>query len=439
MPASPRLLPVDVLAGAPIPIPPTGSLVVGREHSCDIPLSAEDVSRRHAVLEGEDGDWRVRDLESANGTWVNGRRVSERRLKPGDEIRFGRVARYRYVTDADVSALRGLFLSCLRHELVAREDGFSPGRFGIGPAPGMVGRGEKADLRLDLTQVSDIHARLVTRGGRPWVSGQRGGNGTWVNGDRVVEKLLRPGDEVAFADRPFDVRLGRTPSARGLAAGAGIAVVAAVLLVGAAFLGRGPSEGESLWTRAMYEEQAERSLEEAVDAYDRDPPAVEVARARFDITVRSLIAADRLRPDVQTPDELRVAFAGATGRAADRLGGRHPHDLYSSLASMGAERDEPPPDPESLVERELSRILAEFGIDTEEQPIPPDLLAEVEHYVEFWTNKMRGYTERSIRRGAPHMELIRGELRRNHLPEVFSHLPFIESGYRLEATSPESA
>jgi hypothetical protein len=48
-------------------------------------------SRLHAVLERLSGSWCIRDVNSTNGTWVNGERVwTERPLRHGDEILVGR-------------------------------------------------------------------------------------------------------------------------------------------------------------------------------------------------------------------------------------------------------------------------------------------------------------------------------------------------------------
>ena len=51
----------------------------------------ETCSRRHAELTPDDGNWFIRDLGSANGTYVNGRRIGEERVKLrlGDQIRAG--------------------------------------------------------------------------------------------------------------------------------------------------------------------------------------------------------------------------------------------------------------------------------------------------------------------------------------------------------------
>ena len=55
-----------------------------------LPLSDSTVSRRHAEMTPDGGQWFVRDLGSQNGTWVNGVRIDGRiKLKPGDQVRTG--------------------------------------------------------------------------------------------------------------------------------------------------------------------------------------------------------------------------------------------------------------------------------------------------------------------------------------------------------------
>jgi hypothetical protein len=64
-------------------------LLMGRHHACDVVLSHLSVSRRHARLTFRDGHWVVRDLESTNGTQVNGEPVVRCRLLPGDVLTLG--------------------------------------------------------------------------------------------------------------------------------------------------------------------------------------------------------------------------------------------------------------------------------------------------------------------------------------------------------------
>ena len=67
--------------------------VLGRSRECDVVLSDENVSRRHAEVRPSGGSWIVRDLGSTNGVKVNGRRIDRgsagQSLKNGDRIELG--------------------------------------------------------------------------------------------------------------------------------------------------------------------------------------------------------------------------------------------------------------------------------------------------------------------------------------------------------------
>jgi FHA domain len=64
-------------------------LVIGRHPSCDVVVAGETVSRRHARLTFRDGSWIVQDLDSTNGTRLNGQYVGRCRLRPGDQLALG--------------------------------------------------------------------------------------------------------------------------------------------------------------------------------------------------------------------------------------------------------------------------------------------------------------------------------------------------------------
>lgn len=82
-----ELIPVG--GGDPIPlIRPV--LVIGRRETCDIPLKFHNISSRHAELTFQDGYWHIRDLGSTNGIRVNGARVMQKPLRPGDQITIGK-------------------------------------------------------------------------------------------------------------------------------------------------------------------------------------------------------------------------------------------------------------------------------------------------------------------------------------------------------------
>ena len=65
-------------------------VVLGRSRECDITLDDTNVSRRHAEIRRENGNWWIVDLGSTNGIEVNGKRTDRARLEPDDRILLGR-------------------------------------------------------------------------------------------------------------------------------------------------------------------------------------------------------------------------------------------------------------------------------------------------------------------------------------------------------------
>jgi len=68
---------------------PSGPFTIGRSSDTQLQLNDAHVSRRHAELVQDGNTWRVRDLGSRGGTFVNDAKIDESTLKPGDRIRIG--------------------------------------------------------------------------------------------------------------------------------------------------------------------------------------------------------------------------------------------------------------------------------------------------------------------------------------------------------------
>jgi pSer/pThr/pTyr-binding forkhead associated (FHA) protein len=66
-------------------------VVVGRGERADVRIQDERLSREHFAGLREDGVFVVYDLNSTNGTWVRGQRIARLELRPGDQIRAGRI------------------------------------------------------------------------------------------------------------------------------------------------------------------------------------------------------------------------------------------------------------------------------------------------------------------------------------------------------------
>ena len=64
-------------------------LSIGRADDCDFVVDEPTVSRHHATLRRTPEGWRLRDVSSTNGTRLNGWRVEDAALHPGDELMLG--------------------------------------------------------------------------------------------------------------------------------------------------------------------------------------------------------------------------------------------------------------------------------------------------------------------------------------------------------------
>jgi two-component system cell cycle response regulator len=99
---------------------PRGPIVIGRAHNAEVRLVDDGVSRHHARLRLETDQLWVADLESRNGTFVNGVKIEKQTaLRDGDKIQVGRtiVLRFAYHDELDESFHESLLSSALRDPL----------------------------------------------------------------------------------------------------------------------------------------------------------------------------------------------------------------------------------------------------------------------------------------------------------------------------------
>jgi pSer/pThr/pTyr-binding forkhead associated (FHA) protein len=68
---------------------PSSVTVIGRRHNCDLRIPLTSVSKKHCQLNHDGGVLKIRDLDSRNGTHLNGKRIDEAAIQPGDSIKIG--------------------------------------------------------------------------------------------------------------------------------------------------------------------------------------------------------------------------------------------------------------------------------------------------------------------------------------------------------------
>ena len=108
MTPKPRLIALSGPANGTVFALAEDEVSIGREPANRIRVDDHSVSRRHCLIKREDDSFRVVDLESYNGTFVNGVPVGEQPLKHGDQIAVGRVLFIFLLNETEVAATENL-------------------------------------------------------------------------------------------------------------------------------------------------------------------------------------------------------------------------------------------------------------------------------------------------------------------------------------------
>lgn len=182
---------------------------VGRAESNSIRLTDRNVSRNHAGLRKAGEEWFLKDLQSYNGTYVNGVRViGEQPVNSGDIVQLGDYRLELVDEGALAAAAPGTTPQPAVPPVHQR-----PNRLVvvIGPSPGTefpldkehfnVGRSEDVDISINHSSVSRVHAELFALGnGRFEIVDKASANGIRINGVELKRGILEAGDALELGD-----------------------------------------------------------------------------------------------------------------------------------------------------------------------------------------------------------------------------------------------
>jgi len=171
----------------------------GRAPDNDVVLSDGRVSRHHAKLAYQAGRYVLSDLNSHNGTWVGGQRISEQEIAPGTSFRIGPATITLQVAAAYVPPPPP-FGATMSFEFAPTAPAAQVERVRLDRPVLTLGRDPSCDLLLDHPTVSRLHAQIRKLDGNFVLFDLKSTNGTFVNGQRVeVQHQLQVGDEIRIA------------------------------------------------------------------------------------------------------------------------------------------------------------------------------------------------------------------------------------------------
>ena len=172
-------------------------ITIGRDPRSELVLWDNKVSHYHAQIRLERGWPIIYDLNSMNGTFVNGQRVTTQMLREGDRIRVGdtelvfqsqRAPSYHQTTAGQA-------------ELVVQAGAIPGMRYPLSKPVTTMGRNPQNDVALPGdVQVSSRHAEIRQEAGRFIIYDLGSTNGTFISGQQITKQVLRDGDEIRVGD-----------------------------------------------------------------------------------------------------------------------------------------------------------------------------------------------------------------------------------------------
>jgi pSer/pThr/pTyr-binding forkhead associated (FHA) protein len=197
-------------------------LTIGRAADCDIVVDNMGVSRHHASIVKDGAGWAVVDKGSNNGSFVNGQRITTHKLKDRDRVVLGKFHlvfdAYGYATGAHKKAAGGLgsemtmFVDPAQMEKMQADLAKGGGpkvlallqsgrevRCQLTKAETLLGKGPVADVPIKGFLVKPIQAKLVKTDSGHRIISLGGWRAVRVNGAKVKEASLKPGDVITLA------------------------------------------------------------------------------------------------------------------------------------------------------------------------------------------------------------------------------------------------
>ncbi|MFC1524763.1 FHA domain-containing protein [Planctomycetota bacterium] len=170
-------------------------LVFGRVSKCPVHIKDSKISRQHChITKTSQGGFKITDLDSANSTFVNGERISDKILFPKDVIKIGNS---KIVFDmVEETQIIAPLTERITLEVTSKSGVPEKKRtFELEQDLLIIGRGKDCSLRIRDKKTSRKHCQITkVSTGQYKVTDLNSANGTLINGHKISEHTLKSGD-----------------------------------------------------------------------------------------------------------------------------------------------------------------------------------------------------------------------------------------------------
>jgi pSer/pThr/pTyr-binding forkhead associated (FHA) protein len=192
----PALLPMGHHAGKPAISLKKTVILVGSRHNAHLHLLSRQVSKAHALILSDGGSVYIRDLASREQIYVNGVAEREAWLEDGDLLKVGSFT-FKY-TDGPTRGAGQAGDTPPEGAVLEIEGTDAP--IAVAEKVMLIGRRATCDIALLEASVSTAHAVLFHVGGKRFLRDLGSRTGTWVNGAKIHQVELSPGDSIKIGE-----------------------------------------------------------------------------------------------------------------------------------------------------------------------------------------------------------------------------------------------
>jgi len=181
-------------------------IIIGRGEGSTLLINDSSISLNHAKVTTRQGKVYIKDLDSSNGVFVNGQRISTAKAKniiPGDEIKIGlnvfHLEESSDDTDSEKTMIIEKAVTGPSLKLVLKGDKEESMETSVTSKPIIIGRGEGSTLLLNDSSVSLNHAKITLRLGKVYIKDLGSTNGVFINDKKISTskaKNITAGDEI---------------------------------------------------------------------------------------------------------------------------------------------------------------------------------------------------------------------------------------------------
>jgi pSer/pThr/pTyr-binding forkhead associated (FHA) protein len=193
-PAVAVLGPIPIFISFPIGEP----LLVGRSRKCGLRLDSSEISGEHARIGYNEGAFWVEDLGSSNGTFVQGMRISGRRVLAddetitlGSEFTLAGVKNQQDVITLNQRMVNAPSRAAIKESypcLVTKSELIRPSRYLLSPGVRVsIGRDPANDIWVGAAHISREHAIITLNNAGKIEVTDKSSNGIWLKGERVLQ------------------------------------------------------------------------------------------------------------------------------------------------------------------------------------------------------------------------------------------------------------